>query len=156
MSAFILKTEVINKLADTMASRAQWGTNETWQTKSACIALFQSLPGARFSSQWGFNSAEQQNSATRALAEAMHNLNRQAVCSRYGDCEGFETYDGYSSAGYFRTQFDLLKALHCLIYQCSEGNCPEADLFKSLETVAAAIEHDLIIKMPEYEKAQWG
>jgi len=49
-----------------------------------------------------------------------------------------------------------LKSLHCFLYQCSEGNIPETELYKTLKTISHRIKDAIIAEIPAYNKAEWG
>lgn len=49
-----------------------------------------------------------------------------------------------------------IKAIHCLGYQCCEGDVPQRDLYKALDLVGKEIS-DLIVKaLPEYGDEPWN
>src|SRR5437867_518103 len=68
----------------------------------------------------------------RALALALYRLNCDAIKERYG-ANALER--DMIAAGRFhfrivhRQPVEVFKAASCLLYQCSEGNVPEQDLF---------------------------
>jgi len=47
------------------------------------------------------------------------------------------------------------KALSCLIYQCSEGDIPETELFKELQRAQAYVGDAIIVQLPQYQAAPW-
>lgn len=47
------------------------------------------------------------------------------------------------------------KATRCLLYQCTEGNVPEEELFKSLAKFSAEIAQVFVERTDEYEKTPW-
>lgn len=48
-----------------------------------------------------------------------------------------------------------LKALHCLRYQCSEGNVPETPLYQEITRAIGRIADAIVSEMPAYEAAAW-
>ena len=52
-------------------------------------------------------------------------------------------------------KIQLVKALQCLHYQCSEGNVPETKGYKELENVIREVVMSIIYSMPEYDQAEW-
>jgi hypothetical protein len=50
----------------------------------------------------------------------------------------------------------LLKMLHCLHYQCIQGDVPQEDLFAKLEEWAHTVENAIATSTREYEAAPWG
>lgn len=155
MSAYIIATETNSQLASTLAHYAEYGRSHVWNTKEACKDLMRSL-SVGFGND-GFNTNEEASNGIRELAKAMYQLNDMAVCNRYGDerdkaLEGFN----FKRTTPFISPVRTVKALHCLLYQCSEGKVPEHWFFKKLEAVATALEHDIVTSLPEYDQAQWG
>lgn len=49
----------------------------------------------------------------------------------------------------------LLKALHCLRYQCSEGNVPEREEYQSLSKYIDIITNKLVMESDDYANADW-
>ena len=85
-------------------------------------------------------------------------LNIQALKERYGDSE--DMYKGYKYINQINVILDLnkvqlIKALQCLHYQCSEGNVPDSKGYKELEEVTQEVVMSIIYSMPEYEEAEW-
>lgn len=95
------------------------------------------------------------------LAEELYKMNQEAVKQRYPDdtsdyinipdCEKID----WTGNGTKLDKFQALKSMHCLIYQCSEGNIPETKLYKFLSDLVHCWESYIINEMPEYEKAEW-
>lgn len=48
------------------------------------------------------------------------------------------------------------KSAQCLRYQCSEGEEPNSDLYKALDSAVDAMAAELVSRMPEYGTATWG
>lgn len=85
-------------------------------------------------------------------------LNIQALQERYGDSK--EMYKDSKYIEKINVIFDmdkiqLVKALQCLHYQCSEGNVPETKGYKELENVIREVVMSIIYSMPEYDQAEW-
>lgn len=85
-------------------------------------------------------------------------LNIQALQERYGDSK--EMYKDSKYIEKINVIFDmdkiqLVKALQCLHYQCSEGNVPETKGYKELENVIREVIMSIIYSMPEYDQAEW-
>ena len=85
-------------------------------------------------------------------------LNIQALQERYGDSK-----EMYKDSKYIEKinvvldmdKIQLVKALQCLHYQCSEGNVPETKGYKELENVIREVVMSIIYSMPEYDEAEW-
>lgn len=48
-----------------------------------------------------------------------------------------------------------LKAMHCLSYQCSEGDVPDSDLFKELGASIGEVADMIVTDTAEYDEAPW-
>lgn len=92
--------------------------------------------------------------ACKKFGQALLNMNIKAVSYRYDEkspAQEFEYKDLHNVS-----IFQALKSLHCLIYQCDEGDIPEMELFKLLKKIKAIISSDIIDSLPSYTKAEWG
>lgn len=48
-----------------------------------------------------------------------------------------------------------LKAMQCWLYQCSEGDIPETELYKFIEQEANKLAMKIAMNTKEYEEAAW-
>lgn len=105
-------------------------------------------PGSRF-------DAKQLDDVGRKLFR----LNCAAVNARYRDEPGMDplcrTYK-FSRYDCPWTAMQRLKAMKCLLYQCSEGKVPETPLYKELEARIASRMDEIISELPEYKAAGWN
>ena len=54
------------------------------------------------------------------------------------------------------SRVEALKALRCVIYQCSEGDIPDTSLlYKRMTDRANALCREIVSDLPEYEQAAW-
>lgn len=53
-------------------------------------------------------------------------------------------------------RMQVYKSIQCFLYQCSEGNVPDSELFKKMEDIKAWLAENIISALPEYDKAAWG
>jgi len=86
------------------------------------------------------------------LGQKIWKLNHDAVNQRYNEqvkCPKYEFESRKSSV------FQVLKSLHCLTYQCAEGNVPRRKLYKFLTQLEHEIEYGIINKLKAYEDAKW-
>ena len=91
-----------------------------------------------------------------ALGKAMFALNVQAVTTRYkGGAEDFRTMN-YKFQASLTTQYQALKSLKCWLYQCSEGDVPETELFKIMDKISNALAYNIASRTPQFEAANWG
>lgn len=87
------------------------------------------------------------------LANSLLLLNKLAVAERYNETNILTLMKFKDTKSNI---YQVLKSLHCLIYQCSEGEVPEQPLFKMLDEIIEIIESNIIHELPEYNKASWG
>ena len=90
------------------------------------------------------------------LGNRLWQLNAEAVAQRYPDHERFEP-PCYRWCGLKHYPVVVaLKGLQCLIYQCSEGDVRETQLYKDMRKTELRTLHDIVRALPEYEAAAWG
>ena len=53
------------------------------------------------------------------------------------------------------TDFEILKAMQCYRYQCSEGNIPKRKLYKQVSACIDLYQSNIINSLPEYDKVAW-
>lgn len=104
------------------------------------------------------------------IGQALFAMNIEAVAQRYpsssrnapdnlpgGDVSEATTYrfKGMPHIGDMADRVACYKALQSLKYQCSEGNVTETELYLFLCAYIDVFAHDLILHMPEYDRAEW-
>lgn len=92
------------------------------------------------------------------LAIRLFTLNQSALIQRYPNEKADSDYiqiPKFEWKGKTCNIYQTLKSLHCLHYQCSEGEIPEEPLYKWLDKVISALESYIINRLSEYEKAKW-
>jgi hypothetical protein len=52
-------------------------------------------------------------------------------------------------------KYQALKSMHCLRYQCDEGDVPDSNMYKILDNIIRNWESYIIDSLPEYERARW-
>jgi hypothetical protein len=105
------------------------------------------------------------------IGQALFALNIEAVNQRYpdtranafrlpgGDIAKADEYrfnDNFSPLHTLADKVACLKALSCLLYQCSEGNVPETETYKELRKMQADMALAIVSRLPEYDAAPWG
>jgi hypothetical protein len=113
---------------------------------------------------WGKWDDSETDKLLKEFGEELLKLNLMAYYSRYGHLEEVkkdikETVEGYKFEEIElkdRQYLQVLKSLHCFLYQCSEGDIPETPLFKCIEKISQLLAENIINKLPDYEKAAWG
>ena len=83
-------------------------------------------------------------------------MNRRALRDRYPShhhpLPEYNFQDGRSAT----TPVERLKAIRCLIYQCSEGKVPDSKLYKELEVMSGRLANVIVQNTHEYDGAPWG
>ena len=88
------------------------------------------------------------------LGRAMMAMNIDAVNQRYGD----NTNPLVVPYRYYPQPVSLVqayKSLSCWLYQCSEGNVPEQELYQIMCRYQATLVSNIIYTLPEWEEAEW-
>jgi len=111
--------------------------------------------------------------APTMLGRRLFALNIEAVQQRYPDCRADPSnMPGFDGCEYMASRYeapasligarcdaallaDSLKALQCLIYQCSEGNVPETAEYQALKAAESAIAIAIAEAHPAYARARW-
>lgn len=86
------------------------------------------------------------------LGRKLFEMNARAVDARYGRCSVATDYRVRVRS---YPKFELVKALDCLIYQCSEGDVPKEPLYQDLVTVRNRMVREMVCADPAYEAAPW-
>ena len=89
-----------------------------------------------------------------ALGARLFAMNARAVSARYGEPEEVPAFR-YRPLGAVHPMHQL-KAVECLLYQCSEGNVPNEDDFLALEGLAAKLREKIVNALPSYSEAPWN
>jgi hypothetical protein len=95
------------------------------------------------------------------IGRGLWTLNAEAVHHRYGERAEEMVGSVEELAAYRWTPRNeplpvLFKSLQCLLYQCDEGNVPEAELYQHTHALFDRLRATGIEKTPEYEAAPWG
>jgi len=104
--------------------------------------------------RYGYRKAEDFD----RMAHQFYNMNRLAVFDRYGRDDDYAAIPNNFN---WDTQMDLdkyqaLKSMHCLRYQCNEGEVADTATYKFLEALIESWTYFIINGLPEYEQAEWG
>lgn len=139
MSAYIVDDETINKIVSYLYAKAN-GPDST------------AYPGL---DKMGYNLLNPVD--LERLAHLMFSLNVDAIQARYGEAEG----EGFPLPDFKyvftpATQIEVIKALECWKYQCTEGNIPKSELYKAMVQTHYLLCADYIHRLGEYEDAPWG
>ena len=132
MSAFMVSNETI----ETIINGVFWSGESNWM---GCLIEAGYFDEANFI----------------RLGNELLAMNRDAVNQRYKENEEAPKFK-WSQKLPLRTNFQVLKAMECLKYQCSEGNVMETELYKLLEKMIYAQMYEIVHGLEGYEKAKWG
>ena len=83
-------------------------------------------------------------------------LNIDAVNQRYNENQDYSYALGFRFEPFCVLDIQGLKSLRCLLYQCDEGNVPKRKIFKVLEQFSLAMAYQIVGRLEEYEKSEWG
>lgn len=89
------------------------------------------------------------------LGRKWYAMNREAVIQRYRDDSEFAVPNYEFKLLAPRNPVDYVKAMQCLVYQCSEGDVPDTQEYANLRDVLNVAMGKLIRNMPGYESAAW-
>ena len=99
------------------------------------------------------------------IFNALAGTNLSALEARYGKVKTAEMYDGKDyeeghdiwefGIGVQPWHYQLLKSLHCFLYQCNEGNVPSTPIYKAVAKLAEVLADFIICNQPEYKNAEW-
>jgi hypothetical protein len=102
-----------------------------------------------------------------SVGQRLLEMNIEAVRQRYGHADQTKS----DVAGYVYAMPDAsdgsvhtYKAMQCLLYQCTEGNVPEQDLYKIVKQAKDWLGNELkkihrverVEDLPEYDTFPWG
>lgn len=88
----------------------------------------------------------------------LYQMNREAVKQRYNEAEDSDYIKIPEKPDWNngkKDKYQALKSMHCLWYQCSEGDVPKTKMYKTLNDIIHAWEAFIIDAIPEYENARW-
>lgn len=142
MSAFIVDDKTINRVV-------------TWLRNEACKPEGYTLKEEL--ERLSYNPASYDWESK--LAGAMFQLNVEGVNSRYGtgEAEKFRPLNFKYRIEYAFTVVQILKSLQCWLYQCSEGEVPEKELYKFFdEIVEVYLLKKIVYALPQYDQAEWA
>ena len=140
MSAFIVKDKTINRVVT-------WLKSEVATSHYTLDQLARKYDIDFVSDTWD-----------EKLANAMFQLNCDGVNARYGEgeAEKFRPLNFTYKPEIYFSRVQVLKSLQCWMYQCSEGDVPKTKLYQFFEEVEHHLALQIVMNLPEYDKATWG
>ncbi len=95
--------------------------------------------------------------AYQDFGNKLFELNQKAVMARYPeDKTNYAQIHKFEWKDRSVSDLQFLKSVQCLMYQCSEGDVPNTELYKWLEVLERCLMAHIINKMPEYNQAAWS
>ena len=139
MSAFIVEDKIINRIVNILVYETRRG--------DFSHTLQEGL------SKLGYDLTD--HASAEKLAKDMFELNVNAVNQRYGEKE--QTPKFTYIPGNFTSTIQAFKSLHCWIYQCTEGDVPNSNLYKFFaEIFDNYLARKIVFDLPEYDAAEWS
>ena len=89
----------------------------------------------------------------KELGDRLYKLNASAVAQRYREEAETIKYDDEPMLSF--SKINMLKALQCLNYQCSEGDIPDTPIYKALNDIEHSLASIIIHDLKEYDDAPW-
>ena len=87
-----------------------------------------------------------------AFGQDLLDMNTNAVNQRYDESNHAELYTFNKT---MVTDVQAFKSLRCLMYQCSEGDVPNSELYKQMDDIGERMAVNIVYKLPSYDKAEW-
>ena len=89
------------------------------------------------------------------LAAKMYDLNVNAFLARYPD-KTYTPFEFIHKTRLHVTDIPAYKLLECWLYQCTEGDVLQTDIYQVMRDIWNIIGHKIISDLPEYQAAYWG
>ena len=137
MSAYVVDDKTINIIVSYLYAKAAGG-----DTSIVSLEL----------AKMGWDLSNNPDHAER-LAYMMFDLNVEAIKARYGGIVESEKFRYLFTPA---TQIEVIKALECWKYQCTEGYIAGTKLYKAMTQTYCLLCSDYIHQLEEYEAAPWG
>jgi hypothetical protein len=138
MYAFMVNTNVMAKVVTAILLNL-----DTFDGESTCRRAMLAAP------------TNQQKEIGTQIGRKLFLMNRRALRARYG-CDDHLHPEFVFERWADTTPVEQFKAIHCLLYQCAEGNVPNSLLYDALNHVAGELAQRIVQDLPEYDKASWG
>ena len=133
MSAYVVEDKTINKIV-------------------AFLAMNQDIKYALRNEGIELNGQESQEK----LGQELFEMNWEAVNQRYEEDPAWCRLKDYKySFELPGSDIQSYKSLRCLIYQCSEGNIDETDLYKKMDRILNTLAHQIVGNLKAFQTAAW-
>ena len=139
MSAFIVEDRTINRIVT-------WLKSEVRTSRFTIDQLARKYTIDLTSDKW-----------EEKLALAMFQLNWEGVNARYGagEAEKFRPLNFTYIPEPYVSKVQVSKSLQCWMYQCNEGDVPQTKLYQFFQEVENHLAIQIVMDLPEYNKAEW-
>lgn len=152
MSAFLCEPEIFDGIANTLAYYADHRPYHADQTSHFCAFIL----SLQVRSNGTIKLKPTLHERTAEFAKRLYNMNLDAISQRYASGAGDDYGYQFKNRLPIGCKVALYKKIRCLIYQCSEGDVPETDLYKQLNEISNALAHDIVTHSKEYDNVAWG
>lgn len=145
MSAFVMDERFFNQLASELYAHATLQHSSLhWTVENFLRVECNNPPANRY------------QTVLQEFAQQCYRANVEAVNQRYGDQDKPSRLVFTPASGLPKwSDVQLFKYLECLSYQCAEGDVPESDTYKELETLIGQIARAIVGKSDKYEAVKW-
>lgn len=157
MSAFVVSNETIHRCVSALAPPDPHWVEKWAEYKEHNVRLQQGKRTRKIINPVDWQAVWRTlETAGQKLGRDLLKLNCDAVVQRYPcdhhdmtqDEQGRWYYETYTYRPVNGTPIEKLKALDCLIYQCSEGDVPETELYKRLVKVSDELHAEIAKTIP--------
>jgi hypothetical protein len=139
MSAFMVNTNVMTKVVTALLLNL-----DTFDGESTHRTALLAAP------------THAQREAGSKIGQRLFLMNRRALRARYV-CSGDNPLPQFVLKKWAdATPVEQFKAIHCLLYQCSEGTVPNSPLYEELNRSAGELAQRIVQDLADYDKASWG
>jgi len=139
MSAFMVNTNVMAKVVTAILLNL-----DSFDGESTRRAALLAAP------------TDQQKEIGTQIGRNLFLMNRRALSARYGCGDYLRlpefVFENWADA----SPVEQFKAITCLLYQCSEGDVSNSQIYGELSRAAGELAQRIVQDLPEYGKASWG
>lgn len=158
MSAFVCRDKTINGIVFKLYSRINFDKDQELKKElvKCGYGVAKNIKIGKGKLQYTIKKYFLSDGWEHQLGQDLFDLNCEAVNARYGknQAKEFRPLD-YKYGIVDCTLPQALKNLHCLQYQCREGDVPSKKLYKLLEKINHCWCYKLATNNPDYQMARW-
>lgn len=86
------------------------------------------------------------------FGQRLWNMNVNAVDQRYDEITRRNVYEFKKVVV---SKIQAYKSLRCLMYQCSEGDVPDSELYKQMDVFGDRMASNIVYDLPAFDQAEW-